>query len=363
MKSAPDTTLLLITPAFVARADISNHGCKHSGSTARPTIASLADAVSMAIALGGKPARQTWVLFSELRQQKVTLSPAQITGLTREQLSRAIAFEVEPFSGIPVAESAVGFNDGGGGVFTVVQTTRRERNSLLNGIAAGGSRLSGIIWPGQVPAEEELDTWWTDWPSRIAEGKLPVIYPPAREPSPHRFLIAGIALTVAAIIFLIGMSAWQNHQRRLLEAHNDQLNAASRDLETANRNAATLRTELEKAQKEASQRGRILLRRSALSAVLRELAMKRPHSVIVESIEAEGPSTLIVSGLSLEAEAVDELGILLTQSLQKAGWYAQPRQKTGLQNLANGGPWEFSLAITHQEAAYAAAKRLTLNDN
>ena len=79
----------------------------------------------------------------------------------------------------------------------------------------------------------------------------------------------------------------------------------------------------------------------------------------MRGIQSEGPSTLIVSGLSLEAGAVDEMSIVLSQNLRAAGWTAQPRQKTGKRDLSSGGPWEFSLALTHDEAEHPQPMRLS----
>lgn len=68
---------------------------------------------------------------------------------------------------------------------------------------------------------------------------------------------------------------------------------------------------------------------------------------MLRSIKHDSPANLLISGLSLEAIAVDELSVLLTQSLKEIGWSAQPVQKKARRALANGGPWEFTLSVSY----------------
>lgn len=354
MKAAA-TTFILITANRVARADFDG-GLRSAKSAARPA----GDAVRAALALGGKAARETWVLSADVWAQEVKLSAAQVAGLSQEQLGRALSFEAEPFSGIPVAESATGFRDGGGGVFQVVQMPRAERDAIVRAVASAGGQLAGIAHPGSAPeADEALLEWWPRQAALIASA--PAITPPAPEPSPHRFLVTGVALAVAAIVLLFVVAGWNAARRKNYQARNAEFAAAARELDTANKQNDALRKELATLEKQGKQREQVHARRGALLALLNTLAASRPEDVVVRGLTAEGPSSLVVSGLSLEAGAVDELSIVLTQQLRAAGWSAQPRSKTGRKNMASGGPWEFALVLTHEEAARAQAVQLSQN--
>lgn len=349
MKAAA-STFLLIAANRIGRADLDGT-LKFSDFAPRPAGASLSDAMRAALALSGKPARSTWVLHAEAWPQKVTVSAGQVVGLTEDQLCRALSFEVEPFSGIPVNESVLGFREEGGGVFDVVQVPRSDRDAIASVIAASGSKLAGILHPGGVPESGDMEAWWCSQLGRTAS--VPVIAPPVAGPSPRRFLFAGIALEAAAIALLFGVSAWYSAQRKTNESRNAEFTAVARELDTANKQKEQLRKDLATIEKQGKQRQLVLDRRGALLSFLNTLAASRPDDVVVRGMAAEGPSSVVVTGLSLEAGAVDELSMTLTHQLRSAGWSAHPRSKIGKKTMANGGPWEFALVLIHQEAAVA----------
>lgn len=345
MKQPTRSTLLLVTSSRIARADFD--GALWECKTA-PRPAS--DAVGTALALGGK-AGAVWVLSENVFEHRVVLNAAQVTGLTPEQLERALSFEVEPFSGIAVAESVTGFYRNAEGVFDVIELTLAARDSIVRAVTEAGGRLAGIAHPGSVPDEAALETWFVQMLPRLQSGELPIITAPAPELSANLFRVTAAGLAAAAIVLLLIFGSWTALQRRGLEKRAAELTAASRELDTVNKQNIELRKQLVAFENERAQRERVMARRGALLALLTGLATSRPEDVVVRGIKADGPSSLVVSGLSLEADAVDEMSIVLTQSLRAAGWNAQPRSKTGKRNLTNGGPWEFSLTLTHEETA------------
>jgi hypothetical protein len=350
-KRLPASTLILVTGSGIGRADFED-GLRAWKTGPRLIGASWTEAVRAAFALGGKASGGVWVLSEEVWSQEVSLGPAQIAGLTLEQLGRALSFEVEPFSGIPLTESAVGFHQRDHGVFEVVEMSRIDRDAIGRLAKEAGGKLAGITHPGTVPADEEaLHSWLAHWPARLDEGALPLIRPPAPAPSPNRFLITGLLLEAAALFLLFFHAGWTTMQRKNLERRNAELNAANRAIEDEIKQVAAPKKELAALEKQEVLRQRVAVRRCALLAVLDGLAIARQEDVVVHGIQAGDASNLIVSGLSLEASAVDEMSIILTQNLRATGWIAQPRHKTGMKTLPSGGPWEFSLAVTHEEAA------------
>lgn len=349
MKAAA-STFLLITANRIGRADFDGV-LRLSEVAPRAAGASLSDAMRAAFALGGKPARATWVLYADAWPQKVTVSAGQVVGLTEDQLCRALSFEVEPFSGIPVNESVLGFREEGGGVFDVVQIPKGDRDAIASVIASTGSRLAGILHPGNVAESDAMEEWWSSQPARTAI--VPVIAPPVAGPSPRRFLFAGIAMEAAAIALLFGLSAWYSAQKKTHESRNAEFAAVARELDATNKQKEQLRKDLADFEKQGKQRQQVLARRTALLNLLNTLAASRPDNVVVRGMAAEGPSSVIVTGLSLEAGAVDELSMTLTHQLRSSGWSAHPRSKVGKKSMANGGPWEFALVLTHQEAVVA----------
>jgi hypothetical protein len=349
----PLVTIILISAHSVSRADFD--GPIHTVKTApRPAVATLPDAVRMALALGGRTARETWILSPELWTQTVSLSPGQIAGLAPDELARALAFEVEPFSGIAAGDSATGFRDNGGGSFAVVQMLRTERDAIERAVASAGGRLSGIAHPGVVPDDE--GAWWPDAPSRIAD--MAVIGPPPPSPSPRRFLIAGLVFEAAALLLLLAIGGWNLAQRKGYENRYSEFASVAREVDSASKQMEALRKELATLDNREKQQEQINSRRNALAMLLKGLADAHTDDLVVRGMDAEGASTVLVSGFSLGAGAVDELSTVLSQTLKSAGWTAQTRSKKGLGRMADGGPWEFTVTVTHEEAARARALQL-----
>lgn len=356
MKAAT-STIVLVTGDRIARADFDGD-LRSTKSAPRPVSASAAEVVRAALALGGKAARETWVLSADVWRQEVKLNAAQIAGLTREQLGRALSFEAEPFSGIPVAESATGFRDEGGGAFNVVQMPRADLDAVARAVASAGGRLAGIVHPGSAPEDDEaLLEWWPRQPARMAGA--PIIRPPDRGPSPHRFFVTGLILEAAAIGLLAFLGYWNAARKKGYENRQAEFAVTARALEAANQQNQAWRAQLATLEKQEQQRGQVQARRGALLALLKALAAARTEDVLVRGFAAEGPSSLVVSGIALEAGAVDELSIVLSQQLRAVGWIAQARSKAGTKNMVNGGPWEFALVLTHTEAAQAPAVNLS----
>lgn len=353
-------TFILITPNRVVRAEFDG-SIRTSRSAARPLAGSLADAVRVALGLGGKPSRRTWVLTREVWEQEIKLSANQTAGLTPEQLERALSFEAEPFSGIPVMESATGFRDKGAGVYLVAQISTLDRDGVAQAVAGAGGMLAGLVNPGPAPEDDEaLIEWWPTQLVRLASA--PVIAPAPPAPSPRRFLVGGIIAEAAVIALLVVLGVVSAIERKVNESRFAEGAAASKELDATTRQNDALRKQIAALEKQAGQRAEIRARRGAVLALLEAVAARRSEDVVVRTLTAEGPSSIVISGLALEAEAVDEFVIVLTQALREVGWTAQPRSKVGRRFSPTGGPWEFSIVVSHAEVAPKTGVQLSRRD-
>ena len=348
MKRPSQSTIVVITASRVIRVEPAA-GELNFKSTPRPPGESFTRAVATALALG-KTTASVWVLSEEIFTQRVTLNSAQIAGLSSSQLERALAFEIEPFSGIPMAEGVVGFRDEAGGAFSVVEMPRSERDAVLATVERAGGKLAGIAHAAEIPAEDGATrTWLDNWLSQLDAGQLPFITPPAAAPSANRFLYTGVALTAAALGLVLLLTGLSSERRKKLETLNAAFTSAASDLSASTRRSQELGSEQATLVQAEANRERVVTRRGAILALLKAVATHRSDEVVVREIKAEGASGLLLSGFALEASAVDELGIVLTQGLRGVGWNVQPRHKTGTNRLPNGGPWEFSLVVSHWE--------------
>ena len=350
MKRPSASIILVVSASRVMRATADGGGLDFK-SAPRPPGDSFVGAVSAALALG-KTTGAVWVLADDIFAQRVSLNPAQIIGLTSGQLERALAFEVEPFSGIPMAEGAIGFRDEGGGAFAVVEMPRSGRDAIIKAVAGAGGKLAGIAHVVYIPtADEAVRPWLEMCATWLESGELPVIAPPAPEPSATRFFYAGAALAALAVGLVFVIAGYYSQRRKDLGTLNAAFGTATNDLTAINRRIEELGKEQATLEQGKTERDRLVVRRGAILALLQALATHRSDEIVVREIKSEGPSGLLLSGLALEADAVDELGIVLTQSLRGVGWSVQPRHKTGTNRLPNGGPWEFSLIVTHWQDA------------
>lgn len=157
MSSQPSLSILLLTTGRIARADFTTLGTPAAGvwSAPRSHDSTPVDAVRAALALGGRLGSVVWVLFEDAWIQNIDLSKGQVSGLSPEQIGRALSFEVESFSGMAVGESALGFSDCGerDGVksYWIVELAAGVRDAMQQAIVAAGGKLAGVCHPGGVP--------------------------------------------------------------------------------------------------------------------------------------------------------------------------------------------------------------------
>ncbi|MHA3771335.1 PilN domain-containing protein [Verrucomicrobiota bacterium sgz303538] len=435
------STLVLIAGERVVRADFAP-GTESPASVVsapRPRGASMADSVRVALGLRGKIRHPVWVLAGDLWTQSIALNRSQVSGLTDEQLSRALSFEIEPFSGIAISESVLGFRRGrdevdGAHSFWVVEMTAADRDAIQRTVSEAGGKLMGICHPGGLPRsvssnghtwsrleswgsgllwitsegdhgvqvrvvnappvraslpssgvyevlsvdgalpvpyssdlpwhhfslqeEEMLRLWLQHW--RVClQGKtpsVPVVAPAPPPPSIRKYVMAGAVLELIVVLACLLHAGWAARQKATLNQQQMELANSARQLDDTTKENKALREKLTALQTASQQRARIAARRDSVAALLRALAVTKPEEIVLGGIKAEGASSMIVSGVSLDAAAVDEMSIVLNQSLRAAGWIAQPMQKTARRKLSNSGPWDFSVRVTHEQTNQAPAQ-------
>ena len=163
MKSPAINTLLLITAGRCCRVDVEGG----MWSTARRAGLPLAEAARTALTLGGPAGRSAIVLTTDAWTQTLSLHRGQVSGLSKIELQQALAFEAEPFSGLPALESVTAATDSGArdgsASFWIVQLARGERDAVQRIIKESGSRLLGIGHPGGAPAPLSSMAGGTAW--------------------------------------------------------------------------------------------------------------------------------------------------------------------------------------------------------
>jgi|GEM_PF-2142548 len=437
MSSPASFTLILVTTSRLVRADFDSSGPapKSFWTEMRAAGSALPDAVALALSFGGKAGRQVWVLCEEAWTQSLDLARGQVSGLTHEQLARALSFEVEPFSGIPVAESALGFRETGERhgqkTYWITELTLNVRGAIQRAVTAAGGKLAGICHPGGVPrplsaqgqagerAWRRLEAWdgnfvWLEgdargevrsrvltaapvlppplddtvfealgsdlralvatldpaiawdqfsfedeallrhwlslWAASVQRGQppVPIVLPPAPKPNPRRFLLAAVAIEAATLALCVLHWFFASAERDDLKKQVADIIQTNQQVQARAKDNAALRKQLEELEDRAQKRGRLAERRGSMPALLRALASTRPDDVVLSSIQPGGPGALTVNGVALEALSVDEMSMVLTETLRPAGWIAQPMQKSAKGTLPNAGPWEFAIRVSQE---------------
>lgn len=315
----------------------------------RAAGASAVEAFQAAMDLTSGDGGKVWLISDEWFSQTLTLNPAQISGLNDEQLTRALCFEAEPFSGVPMISASLGHHKSGHDSFEVVVLPRDVRDRLIRLAGAG---FAGIAHSDAPPAADgETEPWFRKIVRDLEDGNLARIGPPKPQPSPHRFRRVAVLLEIAAL-FLLGSAWWWIHaETRELKKIHDEYSAVARDLNSTRRQIQSRTAELASLQKDREVMDYANRRRLSLPLLLQALTVQKHDEIVVRRIQTNGPSTSEIHGVALTSDAVDELGIVLKESLRGAGWNVSPGHKKALKRLANGGPWEFSLSCIHEESA------------
>ena len=235
MKRKDTSTIVIVTGRNILRADFRDGLCQWK-SAARQAGTSVTEGFSAAMALGGQGAGTLWLLSDEWFSQTIQLNPAQVAGLSEAQMTRALAFEAEPFSGIPMAGAALAFHKKGEGSFDVVAVPVEIRDRLLGTATAKGAVLEGIARTDVPPEDEEsLRKWLYDWSGRLETGGAPVIGAPAAPPSPKRFQMAAVVMAIAAVLLLAAGKWWITSETRELRKRNAEFTSAANELSTVNK--------------------------------------------------------------------------------------------------------------------------------
>lgn len=314
----------------------------------RATGSSVVEAFGMAISLEGGMGSRVWLLSDEWFSQTLTLNPAQVSGLSEEQLGRALAFEAEPFSGIPISSAAVGFIKTGPGSFDVIATHAETRSRLL---ALAGNGFAGIA-SCQTPPDDEASRleWLRGTVGALEKGEVAVLGAPKAAPSPQRFRKAAVWMAIAAL-FALGFAWWMiRSETRSLRKTHGEFAELSRQVTSTRQRIQAESSQVERLRKDLESAAGTNARRLALPAMLQGLATQKLDEVVVRAIKDNGPSSAEISGVSLTSDAVDELGIAMKESLVASGWMVFPGPRKALRRLPNGGPWEFTLSVVHKEA-------------
>ena len=158
MKPGGVNTILLIARDRLVRADFRpgrEKAAVRLDEERRPAADDLPSLVEAALRLGSGRAGRTWILTSEIWTQTLSLPPASVAGLSPEEITRALGFEAEPFSGIGAMEAAAASvptaDEGGQRSYWLTQLPAAQLEQIEYIVQQAGGRLTGMCHPGGLP--------------------------------------------------------------------------------------------------------------------------------------------------------------------------------------------------------------------
>jgi len=244
---------------------------------------------------GEKTSFETFAASSGAFRQEVRLAALQVAGLRDEELAQALAYEVEPFSGIPAVEAEVRYrpldeSDPNLRAYEVV-VRRRKQGTGTNGV------LERFLWPMRIVAALVVVAVATD--AILLHQR-------------HQRLVREVA------------------ERRPLQQVLDRLNAEARSIRTETAGLRQKREDAVRAQDEA------VRLRQAPCDLLHSISEKCGSRAVVTSIVAgEQPRSVMVSAVGLSAEAAAALMQDLGVCLEKKGWTLRPGMLTASETGAS----------------------------
>lgn len=360
--------LLLVTHQHVARVDL-NKGMSPTPKVATRQTDSLPDAVLQALMLDAGVPRQVYVLLDDVFTQTIALNVSQTAGLGPLEVERALAFEVEPLSGIVPFESALGYRmldaKSGQRQFAIAQCPLQVRDTIQQTLRGQNVKLIGICHPRglverALPADESgLQSWLNEAGNAVATSAPACALIGAIElPTPTQsFVLVGAAVLLLVAGACYGHWNWMNGIKNQLTVESVKSREPEKQLAEVRKKTDAMRKEAQalKAANVKRSESRALLdhdlgrHRLALGTLVEQLARSQPDDAAIDVIETSG-GQVTVRGVSLESKQADEWIARLSEALKPAGWVIQPLEKTALRRLENGGPFAFSLQASRAVA-------------
>jgi len=361
-------SLLLVTQQHVARVDLDKDAAPVAKIGTRHTD-TLADATLQALNLDSSKPRQVYVLLDEVFTQNIALNVSQTAGLSPVEVERALAFEVEPLSGIVPFESALGYRaldvKNGQRQFAISQCPISVRDGIQQVLRGQGVKLLGLCHPRglierTLPSDDAGIQAWLGEAAKATATSAPscALIGAVELPTPTRSFVL-----VGAAVLLLTASACYGHWKWMTNTRNALTDAAAKNakpeqqLAEVRKKTEANRKELEtlKAANAKRAEGRALLdheltrHRVALGTLVEQLAKSQPDDAAIDVIETSG-AVVTVRGVSLDSKQADEWVSKLSVAVKPAGWIVQPLEKTALRRFENGGPYAFSLQATRADA-------------
>jgi len=299
------------------------------------------------------------VLSAEFFTQTVRLPAAQTHGLSSDELTAALVFEVEPFSNIPQAHGQAAFVAGseasGLRVWNVLQIARSEIQCLQTAVGAAGGRVVGLASADLASLSSLTDHELAARLRNIArEAEAPSPPFPVVFPCTKRLNISVQALAACLTLALVCCTCLAHAIRA--KAHLAALRRQTRTLATlTDENAqiesanAALRSKIDALEKTRAAResaAQTFARyRTAWRALMHGLLASCDGTLVLRRIDGGAFFEAEISGLSTSERAPGDYLAQLAEHIGPDGWHIQSEALQPVTSLGGLGPVHFSFRV------------------
>lgn len=197
---------------------------------------------------------------------------------------------------------------------------------------------------------------WADYLVNTSEPAVPLLNVRRKINYDLLFMLGGGSLALA---LCVGHFTWNLYLRNDYEYRTTQLSSTEKDIKAARKGINTSRTEMDKLdQKLQLLRNNVTVIPKAIAALQRRpmallqgLAKHTPEDLIIESITVDGEAQIVITGVALQAQLINQLASQIKPDFALLGWQVNAPTKTDLLSFEGGGPWEFSLVLVDQGLA------------
>lgn len=259
---------------------------------------------------------------SDCFRQRVSLPSSQTASLSHDELAAALGFEIEPFSGIPRADSEMAWREVGdaGGTRRVYDVVQIRRADLAKAVAEGRKMkrvVRAVTAPPEGAAGETVESLpWIE--VRRARGLSGI--------SPYA-LWAGACVVAACAL---AWDFWRvKSESEALRREVVERRALQREKDGLSRKISAAGSELEslRAKREAAMRAQdgVAAFRAAWKELLSAISDVCGDEVVVKSLVPDGAFSVELSGVALSAESAGRFFVRMADALHgKSGWRTSP---------------------------------------
>ena len=191
---------------------------------------------------------------------------------------------------------------------------------------------------------------WADYLVKTDEPAVPLLNVRRKVNMDLVYMLGGGGLALA---LCVGHFTWNLYLRNDFEYQTTRLTAAEKDIKSAREGVNNARKQTNTLEKKLKLlRNNVTVIPAAMKALqgrpmqlLASLSKHTPEDLIIESIDVDEALHIVIKGVALQSQLINQLASNVKSDFAVLGWRANAPTKTDLLAFEKGGPWEFSLVL------------------